>query len=366
MARVNDEFDKFPYFPDDSDNEFELEITDLAPDEEAGVSVALVAEGLRVLSKVRDTSNELVEQGKQRLDGTRDWLMQEEPDKHILEQTPHGEFELRVTSLPPEEIQHTRWTRLYTALGERLAFQKRIWRVGIAIATVILILSIVFATIPNLRAIIANLFARPSQTTTYSSSSTIYLTSSGDGSQGNGLTPTPATTASDRIVITFSGDTGQDAGKYPLSPRPMPTNCPPGPVVNDSHTVGSTPIWISGFSGPRAAIHLPNVPSRSIPQWQGWAVPIVITVPTDYTETVNITGLNLLNGMALSFQLSDSPEITPLLILNPEQPTGLHTIIDGESGISWNVTMYVRASGCYVLNTSWPEGEWNIHFAAGL
>ena len=100
MSKFDDEFDDFP--DNGFENEFELEITDLAPDEEAGRSVAIVAEGLRVLSRVRDTSNELVEQGKQRLDGAREWLLEEEPVQRIIERTPYSEFELEMTNLPPE------------------------------------------------------------------------------------------------------------------------------------------------------------------------------------------------------------------------------------------------------------------------
>ena len=44
-------FDNGPAFDNVPDNEFELEMIDLPPDEEISRLVALVVEGLRVLSK---------------------------------------------------------------------------------------------------------------------------------------------------------------------------------------------------------------------------------------------------------------------------------------------------------------------------
>ena len=32
---------------------------------------------------------------------------------------------------------------------------------------------------------------------------------------------------------------------------------------------------------------------------------------------------------------------------------------------AWTVIMYVPATGCYSLEASWPEGGWQVNFAAG-
>lgn len=355
MSKFDNEFDDFP------DNEFELEITDLAPDEEAGRSVALVAEGLRVLSRVRDTSNELVEQGKQRLDDAREWLLEEEPKQRIIERTPYGEFELEMTTLPPEAEQ-SRWLQFFEQIRARVPFNRRLRRMSIAVVILLVTLIFMLSSLPGLRVAIAHFFVHPAQTPTSNSSFFFSPDNVGGGEQVSAVvTVIPEETA----VATGSVDA--TAGpKWPLPPAAMPTNCPAGPFVNASHTVGSTPIWITGFSGPRATIHLPNTPSRSIPQWHGWAVHLVITVPSDYPDPVTITGADILYGRPLFFQADPDPAVIPVLILNPAHPTGLHSIVDGEQGISWNVTMYVYASGCYVIHTAWPDSEWNIQFAAGL
>lgn len=379
MSKFDDEFDNFP--DNGFENEFELEITDLALDEEAGRSVALVAEGLRVLSRVRDTSHEMVEQGKQRLDSAREWrewLLDEESEQRIIERTAYGEFEMEMVDLPPENVQSSGqnslgdcWLKFYERLHARIPFNRRLRRVSIAVAIVLLTVIFMLSSLPDLRDAIANFFVgsgQPTQTANSSSSFSIpsenIISSSGADVQGQG--PIPATvTASGTVGATWSIN-GTPGPKWPLPPAAMPTNCPPGPVVNDSHTVGSTPIWVTGFSGPRANIHLPDTPSRSIPQWRGWAVHLLITLPTDYPDPVTISGSDIFYGRLLFFQVDPNPNLTPVLILNPAQPSGLHSVVDGEQGISWNVTLYVYASGCYVINTAWPTGEWNIQFAAGL
>src|SRR5579872_1303442 len=365
MSKLDNEFGDFP--DNGFENEFELEITDLEPDEEAGRSVALVAEGLRVLSRVRDTSHEMVEQGKQRLDGAREWLLEEEPEQRVIERTAYGEFELEITDLPPEIAQSSkqnslgdRWLPFFERVRARVPFNRRLRRVSIAVVIVLLTLIFLLSSLPDLRAAIAGFFKSNGPSTQTTNSSSVFIFSP-DNVNGAGE-QVPAV-----LTVIPEGTVGVTPGpKWPLPPAAMPTDCPLGPIVNDLHTVGSTPIWITGFSGPQARIHLPNTPSRSIPQWHGWAVHLVITVPTDYPDAVTITGADILYGRPLFFQADPNPAVIPVLILNPAQPSGLHSVVDGEQGISWNVTMYVYASGCYVINTAWPDGEWNFHFAAGL
>ncbi len=355
MSKHDNDENDFP------DNEFELEITDLPPDEEASRSVALVAEGLRVLSRVRDTSHDMVEQGKQRLENTREWLLEEEPQQRMLEQTPYGEFELEMVNLPPEQEQNNKWVQLIEQLRSRIPFNRRLRRLGLALVIVLLTLIFLLSSLPDVRSAIANFFAHPISTPTSDNSFIYFQDNSNSGVQVlTGVTVIPEETVTTQVIGATPGP------KWPLPPAAMPTNCPPGPEVNQSHTVGSTPVWITGFSGPPAAIHLPDTPSRSIPQWHGWAVHISVTVPTDYQGSITITGSDILYGRMLFFQVDPDPTLSPILTLNPAHPSGQHSIVDGQQGDSWNVTMYVYASGCYVINTAWQDGEWNFHFAAGL
>lgn len=370
------EFDDFP--DNELEDEFELEITDLDPDEEAGRSVALVTESLRVLSRVRDTSHEMVEQGKQRLDGAREWLLEEEPERRIVERTAYGEFEMEMVDLPPENVQRTGknslgdgWLTFYERLHARIPFTRRLRRISIAVAIILLTLIFMLSSLPDLRDAIASFLVgsgQPTQTTSSSSSfifsSNNSITSSGVEVQGQG--PIPATvTASGTVGGTWSSAV-TPGPKWPLPPAAMPTNCPPGPVVNDSHPVGNTPVWITGFSGPQASIHLPDTPSRSIPQWRGWAVHLVITVQANFPDPVTLSGSDIFYGRPLYFQVDPNPNATPVLVLDAAQSSGPYSIVDGEQGISWNVTLYVSASGCYNISTTWSDSEWNFQFAAGL
>ena len=358
MSKHDNDYDEYDNIPD---NEFELEITDLPRDEEAGRSVALVAEGLRVLSKVRDTSHDMVEQGKQRLEDTREWLLEEEPQQRMLEQTADSEFEMEIVNLPPELGQSNRWVQIMEQLRTRIPFNRRLKRLSLALAIILLLFIFLLSSLPDVRTAIANFFVHPVQTPTSDNSFLFFQDNNNGGIQVlTGVTVIPQGTVTTQHLGLTPGP------KWPLPPAAMPTNCPPGPVVNQAQTVGSTPVWITGFSGPRAVIHLPDTPSRSIPEWHGWAVHLAVTVPTDYQGSITITGSDILYGRILFFQVDPDPTLTPILTLNPAHPTGLHSIVDGQQGDSWNVTMYVYSSGCYVINTAWQDGEWNFHFAAGL
>ena len=350
-----DEFDNGP------DEEFEVEMIDLPPDEEAGIPVVLVAEGLRVLSKVRTHvragSNELVEQ----VDSKRKWLLSEKPEQGIREYTPESEFELEMTDLPPGEVQDTRWMQLIEQLRSRIPFKQRLWKVGIAAMTILLLLIFLLMSVPNLYESVVSIFVHPtlipagSNSTTAPSESSISIQD-----------PSQATVRiSQTAIATWIRDGGTPVPVGPLPPASMPTNCPPGDPVHNS-TVSSTPVWVTGFSGPLATIHLPNHPSRNIPQWHGWAVHLMITVPTNFTDVVMMSGQDIFYGRQLLFQMDPDPSVMPQLTLNSSQSPGVPSVVDGEHGRSWNITMYISASGCYFLNAAWPNGGQSIPFAAGL
>lgn len=278
-----------------------------------------------------------------------------------FDDVPDNEFELEMIDLPPEVVSNTRWLELFERFRSRLPFKRPLWRMGLAIVTILLMLIFLLGSMPNAYKSIVSIFVHltpipaASNSTTVSSESSISIED-----------PSQATvTISQTAIVTWSNDGGTSVPVGPLPPAPMPTNCPPGDPVHDS-TVSGTPVWVSGFSGPLSSIHLPNHLSPSIPQWNGWAVHLVITVPTNFTDVVTISGEDMFYSRPLVFRMIPDPGLTPELLLNTSQSPGMPSVVDGEHGKSWNVTMYVYASGCYFLHTEWSNGQQSIPFAAGL
>ncbi len=190
MNKFDDEFDNGRAFDGVPDNEFELEMSDLPPDEEAGIAVVLASEALRVLSDVhtgvRSSSNELIERGKHRLDSTREWLLEEKSAQTIREYTPESEFELEVSDLPLAVVSNTRrllplpanMLELFARFRSRLPFKRRLWRVILAVVTILLMLAFLLASTPGMYESIIGLFVHPATAPTASNSSTFSSESS--------------------------------------------------------------------------------------------------------------------------------------------------------------------------------------------
>ena len=136
------------------------------------------------------------------------------------------------------------WLQFFERVRERVPFNRRLRRMSIAVVIVLLTLFLCCSSLPDLRDAIASFFVgngQPTQTTN-SSSSFIF---SPENIDGRGQAQAVVTVLPEETVVVSSITNATPGPKWPLPPAAMPTNCPAGPVVNDTHTVGSTPIWIT-------------------------------------------------------------------------------------------------------------------------
>lgn len=130
---------------------------------------------------------------------------------------------------------------------------------------------------------------------------------------------------------------------------------------NDTHFLGSPPVWI-------AASFLPNpIHVGTSPTWK-----MVVEVGPDYLRSVSLRIRNLSTG-ALAEWTAGNPQtgVTQTVVLDPAQqdpspqgPAAYH----GSPEVGWNewgVFPMFPSAGCYRLEISWPQGQWQSIFAVG-
>lgn len=188
--------------------------------------------------------------------------------------------------------------------------------------------------------------------------------------------PTPASIAGSGVSPA--------AKSAQLTPAPYPTptlnvpavgpvsaTCPPDtPLVDFSSGatvsgVGGSDVWFiaSNGNGKRDDVELPT--GNYTPA--GWPIPVMIFIKHGFTQTITLTGHDLLTGYNLWLSPdATSPgsiaETAPLATINPGQ--GLAHTIDAQWDI-WSGVLYLPGAGCYIVQANWPGNGWTIDFAAG-
>ena len=162
-----------------------------------------------------------------------------------------------------------------------------------------------------------------------------------------------------------------DSNQLPIL-KPAPQNCPSTAPLHsfDPATfppgVGDSPVWVTGFSGPYARlVHL--VDARQQPQEFGWAYQLLLVEKADHLRPALLSGKSLDDGFSLFFEdgisIRGQKSVTAFFELAADHPR-LPSKYDTQWK-AWTVIMYVPAAGCYSLEAFWPEGGWQVNFAAG-
>ena len=240
-------------------------------------------------------------------------------------------------------------SRKMIKLGRHLPIQRRGWRWLMGIATCSLLLGLLLSNLSALKTSVLNLFPALAPVPV-SSNNTITLNTAPGTERIVGVYPAA------RSAGQGTSDSGMAA--------PAPRDCPAVPEVTASREIGSSPVWLYGFDGPRAAISLRGLSQPVVHNIYGWPVLIQLMVKDNFTLPVTLSG-GLRNGPTIFFAFYPGamPVNSVILetrqqIINPIQPEA------GQKAV-WISTMFLFGSGCYTLKASWPGGEWSINFAAG-
>ena len=234
-------------------------------------------------------------------------------------------------------------------LGTRLPKQRRTWRILMGIATVSLLLGLLLSNVSMLKTNVLGLFPAPTPTPTSLQNSPFLIINTGiDGGDGNG---TPIPLGKGRPVRTLSG--------------PAPQDCSLVPPVTGGREIGHSPVWLFGFDGPQATIHLHGFSEPIAHNIYGWPILIQLMVADTFTQPVTLSGSNLGSGPTIFFAFYPGERPMDSLILGTQQ--SVINPIQPEQGqkATWIATMFLFGAGCYYLTASWPGDSWTIHFAAG-
>lgn len=237
--------------------------------------------------------------------------------------------DIEVTDVPPGELPIV--PEALIVLGSHFSPQSPVWRWTTVGGIVIFVLLVLFSSYP------ASLLA-PAVT----------------------AVPTPR----EHVPLIL------DSNLLPIL-KPAPQNCPSTAPLHSFDPafppgVGDSPVWVTGFSGPHARlVHLDD--SRQQPQEFGWAYNLLLVEKSDYIRPVVISGDNLQDGSPLFFEdgisIRGQKSVTAFFELAADHPR-LPSKYDTQWK-AWTVIMYVPAAGCYSLEALWPEGGWQVNFAAG-
>ncbi len=250
-----------------------------------------------------------------------------EPSK---DEIPSETSDIEVTDVPPGELPIVPETLI--ALGSHFSPRSPVWRWTTVGGVVIFVLLVLFSSFPT-----------------------------------SLLTPavTAVPTPHEHVPLIL------DSNPPPVL-EPAPQNCPSTAPLHsfDPPTfppgVGDSPVWVTGFSGPYARlVHL--VDARQQPQEFGWAYQLLLVEKADHLRPALLSGKSLDDGFSLFFEdgisIRGQKSVTAFFELAADHPR-LPSKYDTQWK-AWTVIMYVPAAGCYSLEAFWPEGGWQVNFAAG-
>lgn len=353
---------KFEDFEDFEDGvDFELEFSELPPDEQRSVSGKLVKHGSRLFSGVRYLTEQVVERGTHLLATSRTWLQQDVTDSKFPSTPAQEDFELEISDLPT--VGEPTIPKKLVTWGPRLHSRARRRRMTMTVTTACMLLFLVLTSIPSSRNWLYTLVVPPTPTPVVigadTTTSSDILPQRSFSTHGNNWQLVPGATVGDSPPFGTSITPG---------PPPPVQLCSAPPVQGTSSVLGTAPVWATGFSGPYATLYLSDaMPVPTSPSLYGFPVPIQIEVSANYKGEITLSGMELSNDVGVTFGFSPFQEQVSHLILNTQSQDGKpYTIrVNGTERIAWNITMFLPTADCYTLKAAWPGRYWVTIFAAG-
>lgn len=260
----------------------------------------------------------------------------------------HGEseddLEITITDLPPEETRHSPNTLVALVLSRR----RRLF----TFTCIIFLIGLVFLPLTP------SLYITPSRPQTRQINKSF-------------ISSNPTAVVGGAAIMWNAGARGNivpnSDGEVIMVPGPLPQNCPADLITSKSHEVGQFPLKILGFSGSSAIVHLQNISLFHLHYWRGWAITLQLQNASDNTTPVTLTPGNLHKGPAPIFAFGPNTVSSLALRLDPQHPSNTmgQVAMDNNNRGRWYTRLYIPAAGCYFLAVSWPQGHWQITFAAG-
>ena len=274
-----------------------------------------------------------------------------------MNETEHDDGELKISDLPGGR-KRSNTPALLRTLAARPQLRSRLWKAGIVATALGLLFIVLPGFYPLLRSNLSALFAHPASPTPVVSSQPSPLSVGADiQSQFNGkkiliwdastppavmpfaeLDATPAACTQNTLTQTF------DAPSLPAG-------------------VGGAPLWVTGFSGPRAVL---NHLVRAHPPELGWYQQIQLVGATNFSGPITLQGgiVGSIYPLWFGFDSHERHLIVRYQFNPGDSNLSNHTTDDQP----WNIrpiNLYIPQAGCYYLQATWDGGGWIAFFAAG-
>jgi hypothetical protein len=289
-------------------------------------------------------------------------------DKSHLHNT-HDDNELEISDLPGyerrrdhQDMRPFSFTRISYTLSQRPQLRRRIWQAGTAGGALLLIAFVLFGSLPQIGQDMLGLFERTPPST-------------GQAAQLSPQSVSLSSVDMQGIISQFHAHKViyWEASTPPVVPlnstlTAAPQNCLYSTPLSDFASplyppgVGSSPAWITGFTGTNAILnHLSRAPR---PQ-DGWYAPLLIVSETNFAGDIVLRAGIASSSFPLWFSRQSSSNLVRTVTLHPLDPSlSNHTTGDQQ----WSATLvylYIPRAGCYYLDASWNGGSWVAYFAAG-
>lgn len=247
------------------------------------------------------------------------------------------DFEIEIIDIPQDEGRNISMALL--KLGSSFSPKSRVWCFSTIIGTLLLVLLVLVSSSPSLLDTTWALLRKSSPS-------------------GSSLT---------------SGHPYVATNSLPAPLGPAPQSCPSIAHLHDfDHPtfppgVGSSPMWIVGFSAPGARLVQLDTTIRQ-PRQEGWAYRLMLVVSSHYLGFVVLSGGGVRGNVPLQFDnglsIAAQNPITTFFLLHTDHARMPVWLSDADWR-AWNVPVYVPAAGCYYLTAAWAGGSWQVNFAAG-
>ncbi len=146
----------------------------------------------------------------------------------------------------------------------------------------------------------------------------------------------------------------------------VPTDCPPGnlvatfsPSFGPGMGVARLHVWLVGFNGPQATLHLAGGTHLTA---HGWLYRLFLVAAPDVTRPITLSAMGIFGVTNPVWFSTNGPEnTTATLTLNPQK-----TLPSSDGWRTWVMYIFITAGGCYLLNLQYGGREIGTFFAAGL
>lgn len=336
------------------DDDFDLEFSDLPLEGEPTFVEKIALFVMASISKRRGLPGRIRTRLPIMLARVHSWLLAKPEQQRFADGSSSVDIELELADLP--DLPRTRLDGMARAVSG-LSYKMRLWRIAIAICTIILTLALILSAVPQARGLLFHaaptptpaISAHPSQSFTRSS----IILISGDGTPG-------------AVIIQGTTIVGWTIAATPAA---APQTCPSRPNLHGSSGYGRSPVWVVGFDGGPATLefappHL--IPDMVFPNSFAWETTVTVEMQASYKQPISLTGQNLNDGTLIYFDYNPSQgtQSSSITLNSPQTPVAPGSMPNG-SILLWSINLYLSSASCYSLQARWATGSWTLNFSAG-